>query len=120
MRIRPTYEMKLHILKGLSLMTTIHDEGNIPGKEVLFLFLHFVFKFPFKTTIPSLRDTRSIKVFAYEVNHTVTQFNSIKNSLFSAQHIVTYNNVFFYIYDVLKRKRAEDSAYVGSFPNRII
>ena len=44
------------------------------------------------------------------------QFNSIQNSLYSTQHIV-HTTMFFYTYDVLKRERAEDSAYVGSFPN---
>ena len=46
------------------------------------------------------------------------QFNSIQNSLFSTQHIV--HTTMFLAYDVLKRERAEDSAYVGSFPNIII
>ena len=45
------------------------------------------------------------------------QFNSIQNSLFSTQHIV--HTTMFLAY-VLKRERAEDSAYVGSFPNIII
>ena len=47
------------------------------------------------------------------------QFNSIQNSLFSTQHIV-HTTMCFYTYDVSKRERAEDSAYVGSFPNIII
>ena len=46
------------------------------------------------------------------------QFNSIQNSLFSTQHIV--HTTMFLAYDLLKRERAEDSAYVGSFPNIII
>ena len=46
------------------------------------------------------------------------QFNSSQNSLFSTQHIV--HTTMFFAYDVLKRERAEDSAYVGSFPNIII
>ena len=47
-------------------------------------------------------------------------FNSIQNCLFSTQHIVHTTMLFFYTYDVLKRERAEDSAYVGSLPNIII
>ena len=47
------------------------------------------------------------------------QFNSIQNSLFSTQHIV-HTTMCFYTYDLSKRERAEDSAYVGSFPNIII
>ena len=47
------------------------------------------------------------------------KFNSIQNSLFSTQHIV-HTTMFFYTYDVSKRERAEDGAYVGSFPNIII
>ena len=46
-----------------------------------------------------------------------TSFNSIKSTLFSTlvtQHIV-YTTGFF-PHDVLKRERAEDRAYVGSFP----
>ena len=39
----------------------------------------------------------------------------VQNSLFSTQHIV-HTTMFFYTYDVSKRERAEDSAYVGSFP----
>ena len=42
----------------------------------------------------------------------------IQNSLFSTQHIV--HTTMLLAYDVLKRERAEDSAYVGSFPNIII
>ena len=49
----------------------------------------------------------------------VFQFNSIQNSLFSTQHIV-HTTMCFYTYDVSKMERAEDSAYVGSFPNIII
>ena len=48
---------------------------------------------------------------------STVQFNSIQNSLFSTQHIV--HTTMFLAY-VLKRERAEDSAYVGSFPNIII
>ena len=52
-------------------------------------------------------------------NYTYSiQFNSIQNSLFSTQHIV--HTAMFFAYDVLKRERAEDSGYVGSFPNIII
>ena len=43
----------------------------------------------------------------------------IQNSLFSTQHIV-HTTMVFYTYDVSKRERAEDGAYVGSFPNIII
>ena len=43
------------------------------------------------------------------------KFNSIQNSLFSTQHIV-HTPMFCFAYDVLKRERAEDRAYVGSFP----
>ena len=50
---------------------------------------------------------------------THIQFNSIQNSLFSTQHIV-HTTMVFYTYDVSKRERAEDGAYVGSFPNIII
>ena len=52
-------------------------------------------------------------IFGVEEN---IQFNS--NSLFSTQHIV--HTTMFLAYNVLKRERAEDSAYVGSFPNIII
>ena len=45
-------------------------------------------------------------------------FNSTQFSLFSTQHIV-HTTMFFYSYDVLKMERAEDSAYVSSFPNII-
>ena len=39
------------------------------------------------------------------------QFNfSIQNSLFSTQHIV--HTTLFFAYDVLKRERAEDRAYM--------
>ena len=48
---------------------------------------------------------------------TLSRFNSIQNSLFSTQHIV--HTTTFFAYDVLKRERAEDSAYVGSFPTII-
>ena len=61
-----------------------------------------------------ISSTRSIN--ACEVD--TIQFNSIQNSLFSTQHIV--HTTMFLAYDVLKRERAEDSSYVGSFPNIII
>ena len=49
---------------------------------------------------------------------TKSLFLDIQNSLFSTQHIVQ-TTTFFFAYDVLKRERAEDRAYVGSFPTLI-
>ena len=78
-----------------------------------------------KEYIPGLSDESSdlLKLYDEEYNkdpfsESTIQFNSIQNSLFSTQHIV--HTTMFFAYDVLKRERAEDSAYVGSFPNIII
>ena len=65
-----------------------------------------------------LEGARASTGLCVDVSSGVIQFNSIQNSLFSTQHIV--HTTMFLAYDVLKRERAEDSAYVGSFPNIII
>ena len=53
-------------------------------------------------------------------DYNMLQFNSIQNSIFSTQQDIVYTTMFFFAYDVLKRERAEDRAYVGSFPIIII
>ena len=48
--------------------------------------------------------------------HSLCIFNSIQFKIVYFQHNTYYVQQCFFSYDVLKRERAEDRAYVGSFP----
>ena len=111
LRLRHTSLFLTYVLAPLCASSNFNYEQVNPRNSPATMLLHGRLSFR-KPVLPSPSSGLVHRAFPI-------QFHSIQNSLFSTQHIV-HTTMFFYTYDVLKMERAEDSAYVGSFPNIII